>query len=211
MALTKVKGSVFDYEDNLAYETAQTLTGAGAVSLVTYVTYVVTTGTDALTLADGSEGQHKYLIMKTDGGVGTLTPTNASGFSTITFNDVGDSVHLLFTDGNWHWLGGTAVVNAPGAIEYGGTPQTLTGAGAVDVISAITYVVTTGANALTLADGVLGQRKFILMTTDAGDGTLTPSNLGNGSTITFDDVGDSADLIFANGSWHMIGGTATLA
>jgi hypothetical protein len=49
------------------------------------------------------------------------------------------------------------------------------------------------------------------MKTDGGAATLTPSNLYNGTTITFDDVGDSADLIFADGQWVFLGGTATLA
>lgn len=96
-------------------------------------------------------------------------------------------------------------------LVFGGTPQTLTGPGAVDITSAVTHVATTGADALTLADGSSGQRKVIVMITDGGAGTLTPTNLGNGTTITFDDVGDSADLIFTNGAWHFLGGTATLA
>lgn len=94
---------------------------------------------------------------------------------------------------------------------YGGTPQVLTGAGAVDVVSAITHIVTTAADALTIANGIEGQRKFIIMKTDGGAGTLTPASLGNGTTITFDDVGDCADLLFTNSAWHVIGGTATLA
>lgn len=94
---------------------------------------------------------------------------------------------------------------------YDQAPQVLTGAGAVDITSAITHIVTDGVNALTLADGVEGQTKFIVMKTDVNTGTLTPTNLGNGATITFDDVGDSAHLLFTNGSWHFMGGTATLA
>jgi len=97
------------------------------------------------------------------------------------------------------------------ALVFGGTPQTLTGPGAVDVTSAVTHVATTGTDALTLSDGVSGQRKMLVMTADSGDGTLTPTSLGNGSTITFDDVGDSADLLFTNAAWHFMGGTATLA
>jgi len=49
------------------------------------------------------------------------------------------------------------------------------------------------------------------MKTDLGDGTLTPTNLGNGTTITFDDAGDSAHLIFTNAARYFMGGTATLA
>ena len=85
-----------------------------------------------------------------------------------------------------------------------GLTQSLSGAGAVDVVSAITEVTTTGANALTLADGVEGQLKFIVMITDGGDGTLTPTNFGSGSTITFNDAGDTATLLFTNSKYYLI-------
>jgi len=106
--------------------------------------------------------------------------------------------------------GDTLSLNS-GVVKFGLTAETRTGAGAVSVTLPITHIVTTGADALTLADGVEGQVKVIVMKTDGGAGTLTPSNLGNGSTITFDDVGDSAWLVFTNAAWHFVGGTATLA
>jgi len=105
----------------------------------------------------------------------------------------------------------TNKVTHGGLTIIGQTVQTLTGAGAVDITSMITHIVTTGADALSLADGEEGQSKYIVMKTDANDGTLTPTNLGNGTSITFDDVGDSAQLLFTNGAWHFMGGTATLA
>lgn len=82
--------------------TPQTLTGAGAVNLTTYSTLLVTTAADALTLAAGAEGQHKFIRMKTDGGDGTLTVTNLQGGTTITFNDAGDFVELFYLDAKWH-------------------------------------------------------------------------------------------------------------
>lgn len=85
--------------------TPQTLTGAGAVNLTTDTTYLVTTGANALTLADGVQGQFKTIRMKTDGGDGTLTPTSKEGFTTVTFNDVGDTVTLKFLDGKWNVVG----------------------------------------------------------------------------------------------------------
>lgn len=84
--------------------TPQTLTGAGAVNLTTYATLLVTTGANALTLAAGAEGQFKFIKMKTDGGDGTLTVTNLQGGTTITFNDAGDFVHLLYLDSKWNIL-----------------------------------------------------------------------------------------------------------
>lgn len=74
----------------------QTLAAAGAVNLTTLVTRVDSVGAIALTLADGTNGQIKYVVMGTDGGDATLTPTTKTGYSTITFNDAGDGVTLVF-------------------------------------------------------------------------------------------------------------------
>jgi hypothetical protein len=67
-----------------------------------------------------------------------------------------------------------------------------------------TTLTTTGANALTLADGAVGQIKLIVMIADGGDGTLTPTNLANGTTLTFADVGDAVTLQFLGTEWWVI-------
>jgi len=92
--------------------TATTITGAGAVDLTSAITWVVTTGVNALTLAAGTEGQIKFIVMKTDGGDATLTPISPANYSTIEFNDVGDSVQLLFTNAAWHIVGSYGVTVA---------------------------------------------------------------------------------------------------
>lgn len=74
----------------------QTLAAAGAVDLVTPTTRVDSAGAIALTLADGTNGQMKNIVMGTDGGDATLTPTTKTGFSTIVFNDAGDGCTLVF-------------------------------------------------------------------------------------------------------------------
>ena len=74
----------------------QTLSGAGAIDVVTGVTEVTTTAADALTLANGTVGQIKIIVMKADGGDGTITPATFAGGTTITLNDVGDSVMLTY-------------------------------------------------------------------------------------------------------------------
>ena len=86
-----------------------------------------------------------------------------------------------------------------------GTVQALSGAGAVDLTSLITQVTTTSADALTLANGTNGQLKIITMVADGGDGTLTPTTFANGSTITFNDVGDSVLLVYnTTGGWAAV-------
>ena len=78
-----------------------------------------------------------------------------------------------------------------------GGVQSLSGAGAVDLTNLITEITTTGADALTLADGTTsGQVKIINMIVDGGDGTLTPTTFANGTNITFDAVAESATLVW---------------
>ena len=88
------------------------------------------------------------------------------------------------------------------------TVQALSGAGAVSLNTLHTQLTTTGAQAQTLANGVNGQIKIITMVADGGDGTLTPATFANGSTITFNDVGDSVLLIYnTTGGWALVSNT----
>ena len=88
------------------------------------------------------------------------------------------------------------------------TVQALSGAGAISLNTLHTALTTTGAQAQTLADGVAGQIKTISMVADGGDGTLTPVTFANGSTITFNDVGDSVMLIYnTTGGWALVSNT----
>ena len=79
-----------------------------------------------------------------------------------------------------------------------GGVQSLSGAGAVDTTNLVTEITTTGADALTLANGSVGQIKIITMIVDGGDGTLTPTTFANGTTITFNDANDTVALLYAN-------------
>jgi hypothetical protein len=93
-----------------------------------------------------------------------------------------------------------------------GSVQSLSGAGAVNLTDLITEITTTGADALTLANGSAGQVKIITMVVDGGDGTLTPTTLAGGSTITFNDVGDGVVLVYGTAGWVVVGNNgATIA
>jgi hypothetical protein len=92
---------------------------------------------------------------------------------------------------------GAITSNAAYGKAIRGGVQGLTGAGAVDLTNLVTELTTTGANALTLADGTTsGQVKIVNMIVDGGDGTLTPVTFANGTTITFDAVAESATLVW---------------
>ena len=104
---------------------------------------------------------------------------------------------------------GAITSNAAYGKAIRGGVQSLSGAGAVDLTNLVTELTTTGANALTLADGTTsGQMKIVNMIVDGGDGTLTPVTFANGSTITFNDVGDSVMLIYnTTGGWALVSNT----
>ena len=91
--------------------------------------------------------------------------------------------------------------------------ETANGAGssvALSLNTAHSAIVTTGAQAFSLANGVNGQIKTISMVTDGGDATLTPATLAGGSTIVFNDVGDSVVLIYnTTGGWAVLSNNGT--
>lgn len=87
----------------------QPLLGPGAVDVVTLTTEFESTGTgNALTLVDGQTGQIKTVIYTAEAAgadTGILTPDTPLGYSTITFNDVGDSVTLQYSSLGWAVIG----------------------------------------------------------------------------------------------------------
>lgn len=87
----------------------QALSGAGAVNITSLATaFTSTAAGNALTLADGAQGQIKTIIYVAEaagGDTGVLTPTNLGSATTITFNAVGDSVTLQFAGTDW-WVVG---------------------------------------------------------------------------------------------------------
>jgi hypothetical protein len=92
-----------------ASATVQALSGPGAVNITSLATaFTSTAAGNALTLADGAQGQLKtivYVAETAGADTGILTPTNLGSATTITFNAVGDSVTLQFAGTDW-WVVG---------------------------------------------------------------------------------------------------------
>jgi hypothetical protein len=130
--------------------------------------------------------------------------------------EAGHAPSRIYTDqnGNFHLNGASffndAEQDIASALESTGgildaVQQSLSGAGAINVTSYYTAWTTTAANAGTLADGsFVGQLKKVQLIVDGGDGTLTPSNLADGTTITFADAGDFALLRWNGTDWRAI-------
>jgi len=109
-------------------------------------------------------------------------------------------------------FGGIAVpVVLQDDLILGGTVQTLTSAGAISIATLVTKITSpSGAGTLTIADGVDGQIKVIIMVSNNANHALTiNSNIGH-TSIVFNSIGDTANLIFLAGNWYFLGGTATV-
>jgi hypothetical protein len=87
------------------------------------------------------------------------------------------------------------------------SPQSLSGAGAINITTTITQYTSTGvAQALTLANATtVGQHKIIVHSVDGGSGVLTPTTKIGFTAITFTNVGDSVSLVYTAAGWAIVG------
>ena len=106
-ALTPTGGIVRTYEKVTTTGTADVLNPAKEISLIT------SAGAHTVTLANGTfDGQCKKIILSVDGGTVTLTPANLADGTSITLDDILDSVELLWDGTNWNIMqaAGVAIV-----------------------------------------------------------------------------------------------------
>jgi hypothetical protein len=85
-----------------------------AISITTSVTNLDTTigACASMTLADGAQGQIKFITMAVDNGDATITPANPQGFATIKFTAVGQTAMLIFLASKWRLIQGYGVTVA---------------------------------------------------------------------------------------------------
>ena len=164
--------------------------GVATATSINKVAFTAPATNATLTIADGK----------------TLTANNSVTFAgtdatTMTFPST--SASIARTDAAQTFTGTQTFA---GAVV--GSVQALSGPGAVNVTTLTTTFTSTGAgNALTLANGVAGQLKAVVYVAEAagGDtGVLTPTNFGNGTTITFNAVGESVLLQFLGTDWWIV-------
>lgn len=131
------------------------------------------------------------------------TILTASYFDSIS-NDL-DSEYLGIVKGT----DGQMLVNMTSngtVVSHETSTQALSGAGAADVVTRTTHHTSTGADAVTLADGLyVGQIKVYILIVDGGTSVVTPANALGWTTLTCADAGDSATLQWTTGGWALIG------
>ena len=95
----------------------------------------------------------------------------------------------------------------PTWLGFSETPKTYT-SGKVDVITPVSFLSVTGSTTFSLPAGTIGQIKILVCTVASTTpvGTLTPVASSNDGydTIIFNEVGQSATLIYENSGWIVI-------
>lgn len=181
--------------------------GAATATTVNKVTFTAPATAATLTIADNK----------------TLTASNSLTFAgtdgkTLTLNN---SLTLSGTDGTVMTFPSTtaSIARIDAAQTFAGNQsfsgaiissvQSLSGAGAVDIVNIATaFTSTATGNALTLANGAVGQIKTVVYVAEAAGadtGILTPTTRVGYSTITFTNVGDSVTLQYFTQGWAVIG------
>lgn len=191
--------------------TSPTLTtpvlGIATATSINKVVLTAPTTTATLTIAD----------TKTLTASNTLTLAGTDG-KTLTLNN---SLTLSGTDGTVMTFPSTtaSIARIDAAQTFAGNQtfsgailtgvQSLSGAGAVDIVNVATaFTSTATGNALTLANGAVGQIKTVVYVAEAAGadtGVLTPTTRVGYATITFTNVGDSVTLQYFTQGWAVIG------
>ena len=109
--LTRPRNS---FQNPIYMASSEDVAASAAMDLTKAVSYFTTAAAETATLAAGADGQVKFLCMVGDGGDMVVTVTNAgwksSGSGTITFDDIGDSVTLLYVNSKWYAVGQNGVI-----------------------------------------------------------------------------------------------------
>lgn len=141
-------------------------------------------------------------------GLPVSTGVAGLGAGVATFLATPSSANLAAAVTGETGSGALVFASGPTFDNINGSIQSLSGPGAVNLTTYTTAFTSTGTgDALTLADGAAGQIKNIVYVAEAAGtdtGVLTPANFGNGSTITFTNVGDSCQIQFIGTDWWVI-------
>ena len=84
----------------------ESITGPGAISIDTLSTEITTTGADAFSIANGTIGQMKHIVLLAHGGDATIAPDTFANGTAVTLNAANDCVTLLYTTNGWMIIAG---------------------------------------------------------------------------------------------------------
>ena len=191
---TQVIGTFSALTDGIGVSLATAALTTGTALLISAVEATIQTTGFYLRCYDGAAND--FSVSKYGA---TVIAGSAIGTASLT-QTAGD--HIL-TSGNLTLTSGH-IKNTPQAIVNANT--------AISIVTLGTTIANDAGSTHTLADGTVGQLKYITCTVYVGDAVITPANFV-GTTITLNAAGDSWLGVFAGTEWRTLalGGTAAVA
>ena len=188
--------------NNLTVGADLNVTGDVTANTATVVNLVATnitaTGSGTQTISAGAnielDATNRVLV--------TDTPFRLANLTTVERDAIASPVNgdIIYntTDNKFQGYATSAWEDLQGSVN---SVQQISGPGAISLATPITEITTTGTDSYTLADGVIGQTKIIIMIVDGGDATITPTTFATGTTITMADVNDNITLLYGANGW----------
>lgn len=191
---------------NYALGPYQTLTTNGSVSLA-FSNFPAAGTAGSVTVQVTVASVSHTLTLPAAVSVNTLGIQGLNGSNVITFAATGVySFEFVTSNG-----GTTITVNETNKTlqPFNATGEVITNGAACSLAVTSTKFSTTGSWTATLAAGVIGQIKELIMLADGGDMVITVTNAGwktsGTGTITFNDIGDACTLRYASNKWYCVG------
>lgn len=144
-----------------------------------------------------------------DSKLSALTAATTAGGSDLLYLVQGTSSKKITVS---NFLGGMGNVTFTGNVVYGGNAQTISAAGGVISIATPITHLTAGLSSglIYIPAGSSGQIKYVTMLSTTGGAYTLSSNTSGNAAIVFDHAGDTAQLLFTDNKWFVVGGTANV-
>lgn len=143
-----------------------------------------------------------------DSRISELTAATTVGSSDLLYLVQGTSSKKVATS---VLFANAANVTLKGNVNLDSSVQTLAAPGIIDNTKQITHLIADASGGdLVIYGGTPSQIKILVMTSTAGGAYTVKGNIANNANVIFNNVGDTATMLYTNNKWFVVGGTATL-
>jgi hypothetical protein len=147
-----------------------------------------------------------------------MSDSKVSELTSATSLGVSDYLYVVQSNASKKITAATMFANAAnvtlsGNLNLQSSVQLVTSAGTtIDLTKPISHLAADASGGtIFMPAGTTNQIKYLVMISTSGGSFSISSNVAGSQTITFSAVGKTAQLLYTNNKWHMVGGTASIA
>ena len=147
-----------------------------------------------------------------------MSDSKVSELTSATSLGVSDYLYVVQSNASKKITVATMFANAAnvtlsGNLNLQSSVQLVTSAGTtIDLTKPISHLAADASGGtIFMPTGTTNQIKYLVMISTSGGSFSISSNVAGSQTITFSAVGKTAQLLYTNNKWHMVGGTASIA